>query len=110
MIKKPCFKKNVRVSPRYHGCTEEQFNLLFIKQDGLCKICGTKLTTHGQEPSSATVDHCHSSLEIRGILCSLCNKGIGHFRDDVSILKNAIEYLNHHKNTSLWWRLYRKLK
>jgi hypothetical protein len=32
----------------------------------------------------------------RGLLCSLCNMGLGLFKDDVSALRKAVEYLEKH--------------
>ena len=39
------------------------------------------------------LDHCHDSKKIRGILCGHCNTGLGAFKDDISRLNAAIEYL-----------------
>jgi hypothetical protein len=33
------------------------------------------------------------SGKVRGLLCSKCNLGIGHFKDKVRYLENAIKYL-----------------
>ena len=41
-----------------------------------------------------SVDHNHSTGEVRGLLCNSCNKAIGHAFDDISILQNSISYLN----------------
>ena len=38
-------------------------------------------------------DHDHKTGEWRGLLCTRCNNGIGMFRDNVELLKRAIEYL-----------------
>lgn len=46
------------------------------------------------------VDHCHASGKIRGLLCDLCNRGIGHFNDSVELLYKAIKYLELHYETS----------
>lgn len=35
----------------------------------------------------------YSTGIIRGLLCKLCNLGLGNFRDDILNLKRAIEYL-----------------
>ena len=34
-----------------------------------------------------------SNLVVRGLLCHLCNTGIGFFKDDVGNLESAIKYL-----------------
>tara|TARA_R110002072_G_C7617892_1_gene505648 strand:+ start:98 stop:529 length:432 start_codon:yes stop_codon:yes gene_type:complete len=39
------------------------------------------------------IDHCHSSGNVRGLLCHNCNVMIGHGRDNISTLTAAIEYL-----------------
>jgi 5-methylcytosine-specific restriction endonuclease McrA len=62
---------------------------LFILQQGLCAIC--------KEPMSAPhLDHCHDRKKLRELLCPGCNKGLGHFRDNIEYLSNAIAYLEKH--------------
>ena len=39
------------------------------------------------------VDHCHVTNKVSGLLCSKCNTFIGLAKDDVLILKSAIDYL-----------------
>jgi len=110
MINKPHLRKQYkRVGRHDHDCSEEQWNFLYVKQSGYCAVCGTTMDTHGKGVSSATVDHCHASSEIRGLLCSSCNKGIGCLKDDPTIMANAIEYINKHRDGSMWWKLYKKL-
>ena len=43
------------------------------------------------------VDHDHKTGKIRSLLCTLCNTGIGQFKDDVELLKLAIKYLEHYQ-------------
>lgn len=69
-----------------YGLTQDDYDALVIAQDGLCAICRAP-----QE--SLCVDHCHETGEVRGLLCKLCNCGLGYFRDDPSALQAAIEYL-----------------
>jgi hypothetical protein len=58
----------------------------FLSIDGVCSIC------NGQSRSLA-VDHDHATGVTRGLLCSSCNTGLGHFKDSVTNLKQAIKYL-----------------
>ena len=51
-----------------------------------CAICDSA------EP--LVVDHDHKTGAIRGMLCFRCNCGLGHFRDDPSLLEMAANYLS----------------
>lgn len=51
-----------------------------------CSICSSK--------ENLVVDHCHTSLVVRGVLCASCNKGLGMFQDDIERMGKAIGYLN----------------
>jgi hypothetical protein len=39
------------------------------------------------------VDHCHSSGEVRGLLCHNCNRALGLLKDSVDSLMRAARYL-----------------
>ena len=54
-------------------------------QEKICFICGKDTNLH--------VDHCHLTGNLRGILCSGCNYGLGCFKDDPNLLQMAISYL-----------------
>lgn len=56
-----------------------------------CQICGARPKGH------LSADHCHATNRFRGLLCSACNLGLGHFRDDIKSLQNAILYLLKHE-------------
>lgn len=75
---------------RKYNMTIDDYNQMFDNQEGKCKICGT----HKLElKRRLSVDHCHKTGKIRGLLCSNCNHGLGSFKDSVSFLENAINYL-----------------
>lgn len=71
-----------------YGITQGDYDDLWIAQGGLCAICRER------SPKTLHVDHCHKTGKVRGLLCNGCNFGIGHLRDSVIILENAIRYLN----------------
>ena len=50
-----------------------------------CIICGVE--------TSVVVDHDHSTGDVRGGLCTNCNLGIGHFKDNPELLRFAALYL-----------------
>lgn len=80
---------------RKYSLTADRLNLLLATES--CQICGICLRVE----SDKYVDHDHSCCSgggscgdcVRGILCRACNTGIGMFRDDVSNLASAINYL-----------------
>lgn len=91
--------KNYRLRTKYGISIEEYYSLL-KKQNGKCAICGNEETaTHNfyKQKQDLAVDHCHKTGKIRGLLCQDCNRGIGKFHEDITILKNAIEYLQRTK-------------
>ena len=73
-----------------YGITLEEYDTFVIKQNNKCAIC----RDDPDEGKPLSVDHCHATNKIRGLLCQKCNKGLGHFRDDVAILQQSIDYLN----------------
>ncbi len=56
-----------------------------------CPIC-QKVTIPGLT-SKIVLDHDHDTGKVRGWICDSCNTGLGRFKDDVSLLKSAISYL-----------------
>jgi len=56
-----------------------------------CPICN-KRTIPGLT-SKVVLDHDHTTGHIRGWICESCNTGIGRFKDDIDILKNAINFI-----------------
>ena len=70
--------------------SRDDYNKVFIEQDGKCLICGK----HQSElEKGLAVDHDHITGKVRGLLCFHCNIGLGMFRDDITLLTNAINYL-----------------
>jgi len=99
-------KKNKEKIPNYcrkhglktrYGLSIEDFEKLKKFQNNCCAICGD--IPNIEKPSQANklhVDHCHITGKIRGLLCHLCNRGIGLFRERKDLLQKGIDYLNLH--------------
>lgn len=85
-------ERNRRIFNLY-GITESEYTSLIAKQNGECAICGEAIGI----TRKAFIDHNHSTGKARGLLCSKCNFGLGHFNDDVSLLQQAINYLSFYK-------------
>lgn len=72
------------------GISLKEYEDLLVKQQGCCAIC----KVHKDKlPRALSVDHCHLSGKIRGLLCVKCNTAIGMLNDDKSLVKSALEYL-----------------
>lgn len=93
-----CYKcDSLKVKLKFFNLTIEEFNLLRERCADCCSICGI----HEKEARNLKayhyglyIDHCHKTNTVRGLLCHNCNLLIGHAKDNVSVLKAAIEYLD----------------
>lgn len=72
-----------------YGLSLAQFEILLKRQKKVCAICKKP----EQRNRRLSVDHCHSSKQVRGLLCDKCNVGIGRFNDDPKLIKRAYQYL-----------------
>ncbi len=75
-----------------YGISADQFNDLLKKQKGVCAICGKREMRRRSKRLS--VDHCHKSQKIRGLLCYRCNIGLGIFKDSPDLLRRAAKYVS----------------
>lgn len=80
-----------------YGLTIEDFDKIFISQDGRCAICGAYQIENAKGYEMLCVDHNHSTGTVRGLLCRKCNAGIGQLKDNIHLLENAISYLKKHE-------------
>lgn len=78
---------NKKANLESFGLTIEQYNQIALQQNGRCAICGNPPNRW------LVVDHCHQTGIIRGLLCELCNFGLGQFKDNPETLIKAIAYL-----------------
>ena len=79
---------------RFHSVTQDAYDLLFEKQGGVCKICGSIDSRH--PAGRLNIDHDHSTGKIRGLLCSHCNRAIGLLGDSAANCLAASYYLRDH--------------
>lgn len=98
---KVCIKSCYKYNPDYsfesklkfkYGLTRQEYDAAFEDQNGCCAICERPLGD-GIDMNRPDVDHCHVSGKVRGLLCSHCNRGLGHFMDRPELLDNAAKYL-----------------
>jgi hypothetical protein len=80
----PTYSRRAKLKSRY-GMSVEDLTRMTAEQNKLCKICGKE--------KELVVDHDHKTGKVRGLLCRLCNIGLGSLNDNVGNLENAIKYL-----------------
>ena len=81
------YAREYRLKRRFN-LTQEDYDILFEQQNGVCDICGG--TNNGR---TLAVDHNHVTGAVRGLLCLTCNAAIGMLQDDITLLASAIVYL-----------------
>lgn len=78
-----------------YGITIEEYNKMFIFQNGCCAICNIHITEiNSGRKKHLCVDHDHITGKIRGLLCDKCNRGIGLLQDNEEILLKAYYYIH----------------
>lgn len=74
-----------------YGIGKADYDRMFVEQDGKCAICRC------DQPNSRnnvwSVDHCHATTKVRGLLCMSCNMALGYFKDDPVRIAAALAYL-----------------
>lgn len=71
-----------------YGLTGTAYGRMFDTQNGKCAIC-----RRAPINKPLSVDHDHSTGDVRGLLCHGCNAGLGYFEDDPLRLHAAFRYL-----------------
>lgn len=86
---------------RKYGISTEEYSILLAQQKEVCSICGQKesfCSGKRETPNLLSVDHCHETGKVRGLLCYSCNTGLGKFKDNPTLLQAAILYLKSKDN------------
>lgn len=72
-----------------YGMTPEMYDEMLKDQQGRCAICATK----PNDNRYLSIDHCHTTGKIRGLLCNNCNAALGLAKDNPDTLRLMIYYL-----------------
>lgn len=92
----PETKKAQAIKERY-GLSMEEFNRMKELQLNVCAIC--------KEPCNSghdlSVDHNHTTGQVRGLLCKRCNLALGYLREDEGIIKNMLEYIKRYESPGI---------
>lgn len=80
-----------------YGLSLEEYDRLCKEQRGVCAICNQP-----EKPGKRlVVDHNHKTGQQRGLLCNLCNSGLGYFRENLGFLSAAQIYLRHFQQRTI---------
>lgn len=82
-LRRSNFKRKLR---SLYNLSEEELLNMKVAQNYKCAICE-------EISDKLQVDHNHKTGIVRGLLCSICNRGLGCFKDNSQILINAAKYL-----------------
>ena len=77
-----------------YGMTPEDYDNKLSSQNGVCALCKKKCPTG----KPLAVDHNHDTGEVRGLLCTNCNTGIGLFYERIDLFEAAVLYLDQYKS------------
>lgn len=82
-------RRRAKMLTEKYNLSLDDYQRMFDEQGGVCAICKDA----SRADDILAVDHCHKTGAVRGLLCSLCNTGIGMFCDDATIIQSAAMYL-----------------
>lgn len=73
----------------------DTYDSLLKSQNNCCAICKKPeiSKTNNRSNLSLSVDHCHTTNKVRGLLCGKCNMALGLLDDAEVLLLSAIKYL-----------------
>lgn len=74
-----------------YGIGLAEYEALLVFQGGRCAVCPA--TVADSSTRSLHVDHDHQTGQIRGLLCSHCNRALGNVKDDPDRLLRLAAYL-----------------
>lgn len=81
---------------REYGITLQEYNRMSELQGHVCMICGKGEMNYKNKV--LCVDHNHETGQIRGLLCGLCNSGLGKFLESKQLLLNTIKYIEKYES------------
>lgn len=100
---KELYKQNPRKGDdarykRLYGISLSQYNEMLVRQNNVCAVCLKPETcTHKNGTiKQLSVDHCHKTNKIRGLLCDGCNRAEGYLRSDPEVIRRLADYVEKH--------------
>jgi hypothetical protein len=79
---------------KLYGIFPQDVAAMLARQNGVCGICKNK---RKKKVRRLSVDHCHETHGVRGLLCDGCNLGLGKFEDNPEFLRAAADWIEAYK-------------
>jgi hypothetical protein len=79
---------------RKYGISLVDYNKMLELQNNSCYVCKIKQKDFKK---MLYVDHCHTTGDVRKLLCETCNLTLGKVKENIEILQNLIDYIKEHK-------------
>lgn len=90
LAKKSLYSRAKHLGKKY-GLTPETWQDMFDAQSGVCKLC--KIPGRTGKHGKLSVDHCHVTGRVRGLLCTPCNISIGMLGETPEQWERVWKYL-----------------
>ena len=81
-----CKRLSLRISA--YGLRPQEYHAMAQQQGGRCAVCGEP-----PKQGRLAVDHCHTTGDVRGLLCVPCNAALGLLKDSPARMRRAVKYL-----------------
>ena len=86
-------ERKKRPSFQRHHISENEYEKMFAKHDGLCHACTIR--------PAEVIDHDHNCCPqarscgkcVRGLLCQKCNTSLGNLQDDAKQIESLLQYV-----------------
>ena len=99
-----CGNPAKQVKPGYHMAvcaksadTWQKYKVTCIEYDWMKFSQNFECANPGCSNPTQHLDHNHSTKEVRGFLCSGCNKALGYLGEDYQRMAGLMQYLSEHE-------------
>lgn len=79
-----------RAYRKLYGITVADYDRMFKEQGARCAICNGAEALKGQPDRVFSVDHCHVTGKVRGLLCVACNHLLGRYEKHKLAIKRYL--------------------
>ena len=85
-------KKKQNLLLAKYGITLEDYEQMFLEQNGCCAMCGQHESKFRR---NLCVDHDHETGRVRGLLCDVCNLRLGYLENIEFVTKAKLYLITH---------------